>query len=75
MKNTGIESPQKSQMELSDGSGIPLEKFLFTSLKIFREKFRCLGIMEQEPSMKTLKEEISITTWPKNITFTLSCYF
>lgn len=30
MKNTAIESPQKSQMELSDGSGTSLEKFLFT---------------------------------------------
>lgn len=51
MKNTGIESPQKSQMELSDGSGMPLEKFLFIYLKICREKVRSLDIMEQELSM------------------------
>lgn len=47
MKNAGIES----QIELSDGSGMPLEKFLFTSFKICREKVRSLAIMEQEPSM------------------------
>ena len=47
MKNTGIES----QIELSDSSGMPLEKFLFTSFKICREKVTSLAIMEKETSM------------------------
>ena len=47
MKNTGIES----QIELSDASGMPLEKFLFTFFKICREKFTSLAIMEKETSM------------------------
>lgn len=62
MKNTAIESPQKSQMELSDGSGTSLEKFLFTYLKICRKKVRSLDIMEQELSMQTLQEEIATMT-------------